>query len=59
VEVERYNLYFGTLKVGTVTQTNSDFPNLWGTVVYEPWVSGPQSPDAAVWAFGAWCLRFV
>ncbi len=41
---ECYDLFFGSLKVGFVTRTDSDFPNLWGTVAYEPWVSQPHSP---------------
>ena len=45
MDSERYDLYFGSLKVGTVTQTDSDFPNLWGTIAYEPWVSSPPSPE--------------
>ena len=43
---ERYDLYFGSLKVGTVAHTDSDFPNLWGTITYEPWLSAPQTPEA-------------
>jgi hypothetical protein len=45
VDDERYDLYFGSLKVGVVTETDGDFPNLFGTIVYEPWVSSPQSPE--------------
>jgi hypothetical protein len=45
VDGERYELYFGSLKVGVVTETDSDFPNLWGTIAYEPWVCSPQSPE--------------
>lgn len=41
---EQYDLYFGFLKVGGVTQSHSDFPNLWGSVAYEPWLSSPRSP---------------
>lgn len=43
---DRYDLYFGALKVGVVLQTDSDFPNLLGTVVYEPWLAQPQSSEA-------------
>jgi hypothetical protein len=44
---ERYDLHFGSLKVGIITQTNSDFPNLWGDISYDPVVSKPQSEEAA------------
>lgn len=43
---ERYDLYFGSLKVGVVTQADGDFPNLWGTIAYDPALSDPQSPEA-------------
>jgi hypothetical protein len=46
VDGERYDLYFGSLKVGVVTPTDSDFPNLWGTITYEPWLAQPPSPEA-------------
>jgi hypothetical protein len=46
VDGERYDLYFGSLKLGVVTQSDSDFPNLWGTMAYEPWLSSPPSPEA-------------
>jgi len=45
VDGERYELYFGSLKVGVVTQKDSDFPSLWGTVAYEPWLSSPRSRE--------------
>jgi hypothetical protein len=41
---DRFDLYLGPLKVGVVTRTDSDFPNLWGSIAYESWVSQPQSP---------------
>jgi hypothetical protein len=43
--VQRYDLHFGSLKVGVVTQTDSDFPNQWGTIDYEPWVRSPRSAE--------------
>jgi hypothetical protein len=42
-----YDLYFGALKVGAVTETDSDFPNLWGDIVYETAFSEPQSGEMA------------
>lgn len=42
---ERYHLHFGPLRIGVVTESDRDFPNLWGTITYEPWVSGPLSPE--------------
>lgn len=42
---ERYELFLGSVKIGTVTQTDSDFPSLWGTLAREPWLSRPRSPD--------------
>ena len=42
---DRYDLYFGSLKVGVVTRTDSDFPNLWGTIACEPWLSSPRSRE--------------
>lgn len=44
---ERFDLFFGPLRVGVVTQVDSDFPNLWGAVTYDPALSEPQSPEAA------------
>jgi hypothetical protein len=44
---ERYELYFGSLKVGIVTQTDIDFPNLWGDIVYDSALSKPQAEDIA------------
>jgi hypothetical protein len=44
---KRYDLYFGSLKVGVVTQTDSDFPNLWGDISYDRAVSEPRSEEAA------------
>ena len=29
-----------------MAQTDSDFPNLWGTIIYEPWLSAPLTPEA-------------
>jgi hypothetical protein len=43
---ERFDLYFGSLKVGVVTKTESDFPNLWGSISYDPALSTPPSPEA-------------
>jgi hypothetical protein len=31
----RYNLYLGALKVGSVTEEDKDFPNLWGRIIYD------------------------
>jgi hypothetical protein len=45
VDGERYDLYFESRKVGTVTLTDSDFPNLWGVLACEPWVLAPRSPE--------------
>jgi hypothetical protein len=50
VDGERYDLFFGSLKVGLVTQTGSDFPNVSGTIAYEPWLSSPQAPEAVRFA---------
>ena len=47
---ENYELYHGSLKVGTVTNTDSDFPNLWGTIAYELWLSNPHSLEGARFA---------
>ncbi len=44
---QRYDLYFGSLKVGVVTQTDSDFPNLWGSITYEPTVLKRQSAETS------------
>jgi hypothetical protein len=41
---ERYDLVFGSLKVGVVRQTDSDFPNLWGEIIYDPGLENAQSP---------------
>lgn len=35
----RYDLYYGRARVGVVTQTDADFPNLWGDIDYDPGVS--------------------
>jgi hypothetical protein len=42
-----YDLYFGSLKVGVVTQTDSDFPNFWGDIENDPALLEPQSDEAA------------
>jgi hypothetical protein len=47
---ERYDLYFGSLKVGAVTETGSNWPSLWGTIEYEPWLPNPQTPEAVRFA---------
>ena len=44
---ERYGLYFGSLKVGVVTKTDSDFPNLCGSITNDPALSKSPSPEAA------------
>jgi hypothetical protein len=43
----RYQLFFGTVKIGDVTETGSDFPNLWGDIVYDPALATPRSPEVA------------
>ena len=43
---QRYDLVFGSLNVGVVTQTDSDFPNLWGEITYDPALENPQTPEA-------------
>jgi hypothetical protein len=43
----RFDLCFGSLKVGVVTQTDSDFPNLWGSLTYDPALANPQSAEVA------------
>jgi hypothetical protein len=40
-----FDLYFGALKVGVVTQSASDFPNLWGTIAYDPSLAEPRSAE--------------
>ena len=30
-----YDLYFGAIKIGVVTEKDSDFPNYWGTITYD------------------------
>jgi hypothetical protein len=50
MDSERYDLHFGSLKVGVVTTSDSDFPNLWGTVTFDPALSKPQAPEAARFA---------
>jgi hypothetical protein len=42
---DRFDLYFGPLKVGVVTRTDSDFPNLWGGITYDPALSEQRSPE--------------
>jgi hypothetical protein len=44
---DRFDLYFGSLKVGVVTQSNSDFPNLWGNIAYDPALVEPRSAELA------------
>jgi hypothetical protein len=44
---KRLDLVFGSIKVGVVTPTDSDFPNLWGDITYHPALANPQSPEAA------------
>jgi hypothetical protein len=44
---DRFDLYFGSLKVGVVTQSDSDFPNLWGNIAYDPSLRVPQSAEIA------------
>jgi len=42
-----YTLYFGTLKVGVVSESEEDFPSLSGDVVLDPALDEAQTPDAA------------
>ncbi len=49
----RYDLFFGTQKVGVVTDVDSDFPNLWGRIVYDESLSDPRTDE------GARLARFV
>ena len=42
---ERYELYFGTRRVGAVTLRDSDFPNLWGSIAYDASITRPKSPE--------------
>jgi hypothetical protein len=44
---QRYDLVFGSLKVGVVIQTASDFPNLWGDIEYDPALAKSRSPEVA------------
>lgn len=46
MSADRYQLYFGPLKLGTVTEVDRDFPNLSGTIVLEPWLAHPSSAAA-------------
>jgi hypothetical protein len=40
---QRYDLYYADRRLGVVTQVDSDFPNLWGTIVYDAAIAHPQS----------------
>jgi hypothetical protein len=42
-----FDLSFGSLKVGEVTLTASDFPNLWGKIAYDSAHAEQQSPELA------------
>ncbi len=42
----RYNLYFGHLRVGTVTEVDKDFPSLWGRIIYDDALSRPNTAAA-------------
>ena len=42
---DRYLLYFGLLKIGVVTETDSDFPNLWGEIAEEPELAEPRTDE--------------
>jgi hypothetical protein len=44
---ESYILYFGSLRVGIVTQTDCDFPNLWGEIEYDPALAEPETFELA------------
>jgi hypothetical protein len=41
----RYDLYFGDIRVGAVTEKDSDFPNLWGAITYDESMSQPISDE--------------
>lgn len=42
-----FGLYFGPLKIGRVIQTDSDFPNLWGNITYDPALGNPQMAEVS------------
>ncbi len=44
---ERYDLFYGSLRVGTVIRRDADFPNLWGSILYDASLSEPPSPEVA------------
>ncbi len=41
----RYELYFGPLRLGSVVQTDSDFPNLSGQITYDAAIGQSGSPE--------------
>jgi hypothetical protein len=47
VHGKQYDLVFGTHKIGVVTETGSDFPNLSGTIEYDPALATLRSQKAA------------
>jgi hypothetical protein len=53
MQQNQYELYFGAMKIGVIDQIDSDFPNLWGKITYDPALSEPRSEA------GARLLRFV
>lgn len=41
----RYDLYFNDIRVGMVTEQDSDFPNLWGVIEYDASILNPTSEE--------------
>lgn len=44
---DRYVLYFGSLRLGVVTEADSDFPNLWGDIDLDPALADPRTAEVA------------
>ncbi len=43
---DRFDLFFGPMKVGVVFLCDADFPNLWGNIVVDSAVSDPATAEA-------------
>ena len=41
----RYELYFREIKIGVVSDVESDFPNLWGTIAYDESLTQPTTDE--------------
>lgn len=41
----RYELYFRGIKIGVVAEDDSDFPNLWGTIIYDESLAQPTTEE--------------